>query len=182
VPRLYLVRHGLAAAGWGADADPGLDPVGEQQAAATAAELRPLGPVPVVTSPLRRCRETAEPLLAGWGVDPIVEPRVGEIPSPSDDLAERSAWLAQVLPGTWAELGDPWRQWRKELLDRLGVIEVDTVVVTHFVAVNVVIGAALGDDRLVIRRPAHASITVVVQEGGHLHLLAEPEESGTEVL
>ena len=39
--------------------DPGLDPVGFEQARDLAARLGPLGPLPLVTSPLRRTRETA---------------------------------------------------------------------------------------------------------------------------
>ena len=55
--QLYLVRHGRAAAGWNTDPDPGLDDIGRAQAAAAADRLAPIGPLPIVTSPLRRCRE-----------------------------------------------------------------------------------------------------------------------------
>jgi broad specificity phosphatase PhoE len=182
VTRLYLVRHGRAAAGWDADPDPGLDATGRDQAAATAAMLGPLGPMPVVTSPLRRCRETAEPLLARWGVDPVVDARVGEIPSPTDDLAERGAWLAGALAGTWGDLGYRWRRWRQELLTALIEIPADTVVVTHFVAVNAAIGAASGDARVVVRRPANASVTVLARDGERLHVIRPPEELDTDIL
>ena len=46
--------------------------------------LAPLGPLPVVVSPLRRTRETAAPLLARWSVEPVVEPAVGELTAPPD--------------------------------------------------------------------------------------------------
>ena len=52
MPRLYLVRHGRAAAGWNTDPDPGLDAVGRHQAAAMTARLAPLGPLELVSSPL----------------------------------------------------------------------------------------------------------------------------------
>ena len=62
--RLFLIRHGKPAAVWGeADDDPGLDDTGREQAAAVAAHLLGLPdgerPTWVVSSPLRRCRETA---------------------------------------------------------------------------------------------------------------------------
>ena len=66
MPRLILVRHGRAAAGWGADLDPGLDELGRTQAENVAKVLAPQGPLPIVTSPLRRCQETAAPLAALW--------------------------------------------------------------------------------------------------------------------
>ena len=41
--RLYMVRHGKAAAGWDGDADPGLDALGRQQAEAVAAQVKAIG-------------------------------------------------------------------------------------------------------------------------------------------
>ena len=82
---VHLVRHGRATGGWDVDPDPGLDDLG---VAAGGAAGRPArrrwrpAPLPIVTSPLRRCRETAAPLAARWGVDAVVEPLVAEIPSP----------------------------------------------------------------------------------------------------
>ena len=64
--RLYLIRHGRPSATWGGhDDDPGLDEAGDLQARAARDWLlsRPDGERPrlVVSSPLRRCRETAQP-------------------------------------------------------------------------------------------------------------------------
>ncbi len=87
--RVRLVRHGHAAAGFGAATDPGLDEQGRVQAAALVDRLAPLGPLPLVSSPLRRTRETVAVLEAAWGSPARIEPRVAEIPSPTDDLAER---------------------------------------------------------------------------------------------
>jgi len=67
---VHLVRHGRATGGWDADPDRGLDDVGVAQAAALAERFGPLGNgacagVPaLVTSPMRRCRETADALAA----------------------------------------------------------------------------------------------------------------------
>ena len=66
--RLYMIRHGLASAGWDGDADPGLADDGRQQAEAVAAQVKALvaEPAPIFTSPLKRCQETAVPLAAAW--------------------------------------------------------------------------------------------------------------------
>ncbi|TMK88979.1 MAG: histidine phosphatase family protein, partial [Actinobacteria bacterium] len=95
--RLYLVRHGQPLARYDQDHDPGLDGVGRAQAEAAAAELASLGPLPVIASPLRRTRETAVPFERRWDVTASVDPRVGEIKSPTEDLTERSAWLAEII-------------------------------------------------------------------------------------
>ena len=51
-----------------------------------AAALAPLGPLPIVVSPLRRTRETAAALERLWATTAVVDDRVAEIPSPTDDL------------------------------------------------------------------------------------------------
>ena len=75
--RIYLVRHGRAAAGWGAHVDPGLDDVGRAQAEAMAKQLAAKGPLPLIASPLRRTRETAAALERQWKTEARIEPRVG---------------------------------------------------------------------------------------------------------
>jgi broad specificity phosphatase PhoE len=181
VARLMLVRHGHAAAGWDADPDPGLDDLGVAQAVAAASALEPLGPLRIVTSPLRRTLETAAPLASRWSVDPVVDPRVAEIPSPTADLAERGVWLTTAMAGTWSQLGERWTAWRDELVDALVSIEDDTVVVTHFIAINAAVGAARGQDSVVVFRPDNCSRTLVDTEGGVLRVVELGDEARTVV-
>lgn len=178
--RLHLVRHGRAAAGWDDDPDPSLDDLGRAQAAALADALATYGPLGLVTSPLARCRETAAPLAARWGVTPVVEPLVAEIPSPEGvPMGERVAWLRQAMQGTWADLGSRYTAYRDAVLARLAACESDTVVVSHFVAINAVIGACLGDDRLVIRSLDNTSRTVVDVGGARFVLVEGGREADT---
>ena len=178
--RLTLVRHGRASAGWDAEVDPGLDHVGRAQAEAVAAHLHRGRPQPILVSPLRRCRETAEPLARLWGVEPEVEPAVGEIPSPPGvPMTERRAWLQAVLDRTWSELGARYTEFRNGVVDRVLACVTDTVIVSHFVAINAVIGASTGDDRLVIRRLDNASRTVVAVHDGRLVLVQGGLEGDT---
>jgi broad specificity phosphatase PhoE len=171
VSRLILVRHARAAAGWDADVDPGLDDVGRAQAQAMARTLVPRGPFPIVVSPLRRTRETAAALERAWDAVAVVDPAVGEVPSPVDDLAARTAWLRGVLEGAWRDQ-DAWLQrWRDDVISTLLALERDTVVVTHFVAINVAVGAATGDDRVVSFHADHCSQTVLQTGGGRLRVL-----------
>ncbi len=160
MPRLYLVRHGQASAGWGEDPDPGLDDVGRRQAETMADTLAPLGPLPMLTSPLRRTRETASALEHRWGTMAVVDAAVAEIPAPSDDLAERHAWLQTALGSTWTELGPRYVSWRTMVTDLLLGLREDTVIITHFVAINAAIGRATEDDRVMVAPVGNASITV----------------------
>jgi broad specificity phosphatase PhoE len=169
---VILVRHGEASAAWGDDPDPGLSELGARQAVAVADALAGTGPLAVVTSPLRRCRQTAAPLAARWGVEPVVDPAVAEIPSPPGvDVAQRPTWLLSLADGTWGDADPTTRRWRDDVVDALVARPVDTVVFSHFVAINVAVGAATGDDRVFVARLANCSRTVLDVVGGRLHLV-----------
>lgn len=191
--RIFLVRHGRAAAGWDTAMDPPLDDLGREQAAATASRLAvrlqdskwSFADLAVVTSPLLRCRQTAEEYERVTGIAARIEPRIAEIPSPSGvDMADRVTWLRRAMQGTWAELirrdGDAYARFRDELLAWAGAVRRDTVAFSHFVAINAIIGAAVADDRLVIRSVDNASVTVIgVDASGSLTLLEGGAEANT---
>ncbi len=179
---IYLIRHGRAAAGWDADPDPGLDDLGRQQAQHLVERFAPLDPMPVVVSPMARTRETAAPLLEHWASQPRVEPRVSEIPSPTDALAARGDWLRGIAGQRYADLDGWLQQWRQGVLDALLELQTSTVVVTHFIAINAAAGAAVDDDRVVHFRPNHCSLTVLRQEAGRLSLVSLGAEAETRVL
>jgi broad specificity phosphatase PhoE len=180
---LYLVRHGRPRARYDQDHDPGLDDVGRAQAQAAAADLAALGPLPVVSSPLRRTRETAMPFERLWDVTASIEPAVGEIRSPTDDLAERSAWLVEILRGNrrWGDLDDERRGWRDGVVDALLALAADAVVVTHYIAINAAVGVAIGDDRVVSFRPDNCSCTVLESDGRTLSLVELGRQAETAV-
>jgi broad specificity phosphatase PhoE len=180
--RLHLVRHGRAAAGWDDDPDPPLDDVGRGQADGLATQLvTAIGqPVPVVSSPLRRCRETAAPLAARWHADVAIEPLVAEIPSPDGvPMGERVAWLRSAAGRRWEDLGPRYVAYRDSVVARLVATAGPSVVVTHFVAVNAAIGAAVGDDRVVLRSLDNCSVTVVDVVDGSLRLVESGHEADT---
>ena len=160
---VVLVRHGEAAAGWDGDADPGLSDRGRAQAARTAVDLAALAGTPVVASPLRRTQETAQPIAAALGVDVVVDAAVGEVvaPAPFASLDQRGPWLRGFMAGRWADAGGELVAWRQGVVSALEALPGDTVVVTHFVAINAAVGAALGDDRVVTFRPGNCSQTVL---------------------
>lgn len=181
MPRLTLVRHGQAAAGFGEDLDPGLSEVGRHQAAAAADAVAPLGPLPILCSPLRRCRETAQALADRWGVTPTVDAAVGEITSPTDDLVGRTAWLRDAMQGPWSSLDDERLAWRDAVVARLLAIDTDTVVHSHFIAINAAVGAALGEDRVVCFTPDNCSITTLDADGRSLLVVSLGGQAVTEV-
>ncbi len=187
--RLYMIRHGRPAAVWGQDDDdPGLDDAGKAQAAAARDWLMalPAGqrPIRVVSSPLRRCRETAEPTAQALGVTAEIDPVVGEIPTPKAlSLAERGPWLRQAFQGTWNEIeGDlDYDAWRREIVASL-LTRGDTAVFSHYVAINAVVSQLTGEEKVLAFRPDHTSITVLETDGTVLSLVEKGREASTGVL
>lgn len=179
---IYLVRHGQAAAGFDQDHDPGLSELGHAQARAASDTLRPEGPLNVISSPLRRCRETSAPLCDAWNVSPKIINEIAEIPSPTEDLNARTEWLRAVMPGSWRDIGDPALEvWRQNAINAVKSLNMDTVVFSHFIAINVIVGHIRNDDRLVVFRPDNCSITSIDVVDGTLSLHKLGAEAETQV-
>ena len=182
MPRFYLVRHGKPEGGWSEDHDPGLAEEGQAQAETVARELSGrLSTVGVVTSPMRRARETAAPLARLWNVEPMVSRGVSEVPSPTDDLPARAAWLRRIMGKGW-NLQEPGLQaWRANVVRTLTGLPGDAVIFTHFIPINVAVGVATGDDRLVTFRPDYCSVTVLELVVEELRLVQKGHEAETVV-
>lgn len=176
--RLYMVRHGQAAASFDSATDPGLDALGKSQAEAVSKLLAPKGPLPILSSPLLRARETAEPLAEFWKRKPVIEEAVAEIPSPGHmSLAERGAWLRQFMAGSWRSADTGLAAWRERVIATLAVQKNDVVIFSHYVAINVAMGAAVGDDKVVVFSPANCSVTVFDADGARLSLVERGQEA-----
>jgi broad specificity phosphatase PhoE len=165
------VRHGEPSETVGID--PGLTERGRAQATALVAGLEPAA---LVTSPLRRARETAAALEASWSAVARVDAVFRELPSGHADATERRAWLRVALSGTFAELGHEQRAWRDAILAAVRAFRVDTVVTTHAVVINAVTGFCENDDAVLSWVPAHTSVTELhVEHDGTLTLVARGE-------
>jgi broad specificity phosphatase PhoE len=187
---LYMIRHGKPSSAWGQspDPDPGLDDAGRAQAEAAAQFLMALPeaerPTRVACSPLRRCRETAEPFARMLGVEPEVDAAFGEIPTPAGQTVEtRGEWLRQAFAGRWDQIeGDlDYDAWRRAIASALPA-RAGTAVFSHYVAINGAISVVTGRDEVICFKPDHASITVLDLTNGALSLVRLGDEAQTGVL
>lgn len=163
---VLLVRHGRTAAngagvlaGWTEGV--GLDDTGRDQVASLAARLAPVPLTAVVTSPLQRCRETADVLMAGRdGLPCHVDERVGEVRygdwtgAELKKLAKDPLWKvvqghpsAMTFPG---EGGESMRDMQTRAVsavrdwnERLGS-DATYVVISHGDLIKAVLADALG--------------------------------------
>ena len=172
--KIALVRHGRASAGW--------DTAVEAKDAAKKLELVFAGqPVQIISSPLLRCQQTAEP-FADLRSKPVrVCAEVAEIPSPSGvEMSGRVDWLRVAMQGTWADLGSEYVVFRDSVVKFVRSLETSTVIFSHFIAINAVIGALTSDDRLVIRSLDNCSITLLNRDSaGNLRVAQTGHEADT---
>jgi broad specificity phosphatase PhoE len=187
---VYLIRHGEAAAAWGGgDADPGLSDLGRAQAQAARDALlsmpEALRPARVVSSPLRRCRETAQPYADAIGVEVEIDPAVGEVPTPAGlEAAMRGPWLRTAMAGKWSEIeGDrDYGEWRRSVAEAVAGHR-GAAVFSHFVAINAALSWATADERVLIARPDNGSLsTFAATPDGSLTLVELGAQAATQVM
>ncbi|MBT4159877.1 MAG: histidine phosphatase family protein [Gammaproteobacteria bacterium] len=181
MPRILLVRHGQAAGTYTDEMDPGLSEFGQQQARTVADYLTGEMPLTLISSPLKRAKETAEPLRQKYDAKLGIEERVSEIPSPGLSLSERGGWLQGVMQGVWSEQIDDLLQWREALLDCLRSQPADCAIFSHYVAINVATGYAQGDDQVTVFSPDNTSVTELSNESGDLTLVKRGDQAATRV-
>jgi len=176
---LVLVRHAepvrTPAGSVTGPADPGLTPLGLEQAERLAAWLASEPIDVVLSSPMRRARETAEPIAAALGIDVEIVDGLIEYDSTSADYIPTEElqatndprWLAMV-EGRWEELGaDPAHVFKArvalcvdEIVDRFPGRRV--VAVCHGGVVNCALASILEIDRYLWFEPYYTSISRVI--------------------
>ncbi|MDP3739628.1 MAG: histidine phosphatase family protein, partial [Hyphomonadaceae bacterium] len=71
--------------------------------------------------------------------------------------------------------------WRANALAAVDKVQDETAVFSHFVAINAIVGLLTGDDRVVVFRPGHCSITKLARRGGKLVVTELGSEAATVV-
>ncbi|MEL6862322.1 MAG: histidine phosphatase family protein [Pseudomonadota bacterium] len=178
---IYLIRHGEAAASWGEHPDPGLSDRGSLQADAVAQKLMGFEISNAVTSPMTRCQETAAAFAHTSGLQISIEPRVTEIPTPTD-VGDRRVWLRALMAGQWGDTPDLVKAWHADLLEAANALPNETAVFSHFIAINAIVGHLTGSDAVTVFRPNYCSVTVLEQTGSGLKLIERGESLDTRVL
>jgi probable phosphoglycerate mutase len=201
---LLLIRHAepvrvAPGEGGGGPADPELTARGRDEAERLAAWLRGEQIDAVITSPLRRASQTAQPVAQAHGLELEIGPDLIEYDAntdhyiPAEELkAERDARWHAMIDGRWEEFGgEPPDQFRARIVPCLdGIIgrfpAGRVAVVCHGGVINVYLGTLLGLDRHLWFEPGYTSISrvaaarsgprslVTLNETGHLLGIRDP--------
>jgi 2,3-bisphosphoglycerate-dependent phosphoglycerate mutase len=191
VVELILVRHGLPVRKENTDgpADPELSIDGHAQAALFAAYMMSENIDAIYSSPLRRAVQTAEPLAAAIGFEPILVPGIAEwdqhsneyIPVEELKAANDPRWLEMAKGGFSSdEIPEDFHNRVLESIeDIIDKHKGDTVVVTcHGGVINDYLSHILGIANSQFFYPNYTSIhRIAASSSGHRSVLSINESS-----
>src|SRR5262249_13111503 len=104
------------------------------------------------------------------------------IPTPPQfSVTERVPWLRNFMSGTWRGADTTLAGWREHVVATLSGMTEDTVIFSHFIAINVGVGHVVRDDRVVVFSPDNCSITIFDTDGQNLKLVERGHEAATKV-
>lgn len=177
---IFLVRHGEAAASWGDHPDPGLSELGHAQARAVSTVLIERGAQRVVSSPMQRCRETAAPLAQRLNLSADISPAVSEITTPVG-VTDRVNWLQNLMKGQWTDEMLPFCNTAEDYVESC---QSGTVIFSHFVAINAVVGRLSDKQDVLVFRPGYCSVTALKRDSstGKLYVEQLGDEIATRIL
>jgi 2,3-bisphosphoglycerate-dependent phosphoglycerate mutase len=166
--QILMIRHGRPETQNGAS-DPDLCEIGRKQARDLSAVLARSGVARLVSSPLRRALQTAEPTAEVLGLDVAVidglaeADRFGASYRSVEELRREPALWDRFLADPVGFLGADPVAFRREVLDALESVLTDSVakvaIFTHGLPINVVLSHVLGLDRITHFVPHYCSIS-----------------------
>ena len=130
---------------------------------------------------MQRCRDTAGEFERTIRTAARITPEVSEICTP-DDVVDRVSWLRGVMAGRWDREGVDYKPWRQAMIDVLDSLAPQTVVFTHFVAINAIVSQLNNDPNVTVFRPGYCSVTTLKRQNGRLQVAELGSESATRVL
>lgn len=161
---IYIIRHGEAAQAWDEAPDPVLSTKGITQANALAEQYIPTAShkdLQLLSSPLARAQQTAIPFKEGLNIPVSINNNFAEIPSPGVALVDRRNWLKALFSKNISELEAPQLTWRTNIIQAVDSLEKDTLIFSHFMTINAIVGWINKDERIVSYYPNYCSMTKI---------------------
>ena len=162
--KIIFIRHGEAANAWGYHEDPGLSEKGLSQAKnlLNHKKLSDLKDFSLISSPKSRARETADPLAKKFNKNIVLDNTFVEIPSKNIALNQKHNWLKKILKTKKDSLPEHIRTWSNEILNKLTIIQNDSVIFTHFMVMNSIVSSLIKSETLLSFYPDYASLLEII--------------------
>ena len=165
---IILIRHGEAAQSWGDHPDPDLSEDGFKQAKLLEehSELQNLHLYEFVSSPKARAKSTAIPLAKKFNKEIIINDIFSEIPSGNIDANEKKQWLTKTMKEDIGSLSKEVMEWRIKILSQVFGMRKDTIIFSHFMVINALVGELAKHPNLLHFYPDYTSLTKISLENG----------------
>ena len=171
--KIILVRHGEASASWEKSSDPGLSNLGIYQAEECAEilfKIKDIENFDLKSSPLKRALETGDKLKTKLKKRISIDSTYTETPSPGVSLKNRQKWLKEIFDKKIDELEKPQKNWRENIISEIKKIENSTIIFSHFMVINTIVGYVKKDESMVCFYPDNCSITKLNKSEDEIHL------------
>jgi broad specificity phosphatase PhoE len=86
------------------------------------------------------------------------------------------------MAGQWDSTPQLVKDWRENLIKTVSALPPQTVVFSHFIAINALVGHLEGRQDVTVFKPDHCSVTTLGQGANGLTLIKRGNEAGTKVL
>ena len=156
--KIYIIRHGEAAKSWEVDRDPELSLRGREQAQNISDILvqEDLNDFQIISSPLRRAIETAEPISKKLNKEVEINESFIEIPPPGIDMSERPSWLRDMFSKGVDQFEKPQADWRDKIINVTHSFKSPTLIFSHFMVIRLLYTSPSPRDLRASRMPSSA--------------------------
>ena len=180
---IILIRHGEAASSWSDDPDPGLSNLGKNQAEALKENLESLKSknFQLISSPKKRAIETAQPTSLDWKSEIKIDDTFSEIPASYIKLERRMEWLKSIMKMDITLLPKDVKKWRSRIIGSLISIKSNSIIFSHFMVINVVVGYIKNHPILLSMYPDNGSLTKIKVSNGKISLIEIGDEKNTKI-
>ena len=180
---IILIRHGEAASSWDDDQDPGLSNLGKSQAKAVRENLESFKShnFHLISSPKKRAIETAQPTSLAWESEVKIDDAFSEIPASNIKHERRMEWLKCMMNMDIAMLPKDVKEWRSRIIKKLKNIKSNSIIFSHFMVINVVVGYVKNHPMLLSMYPDNGSLTKIKVSNGKISLIKIGDEKNTKI-
>ncbi len=165
---IILIRHGEASQSWGDHPDPDLSDNGFKQAKLLEEhkDLQDLSNYDFISSPKSRAKSTALPLIKKFNKELLINNIFSEIPSGNIEASEKKQWLTSTMKEEINKLSEEVTTWRMNIIKEIFGMNKDTIIFSHFMVINALVGELAKHPNLLHFHPDYTSLTKIRLENG----------------
>jgi len=110
-----------------------------------------------------------------------IDDAFSEIPASNIKLERRMEWLKSMMNMDIAMLPEDVKEWRSRIIKKLKNIKSNSIIFSHFMVINVVVGYIKNHPILLSMYPDNGSLTKIKVSNGKISLIKIGDEKNTKI-